>query len=470
MKKIYFLLIVFSSTFSIHAQYISEIIEYTPAPGQFINTESFGSPSAAQSVIGGRNGTVSLGAFGGYIIFKFTNPVENNPDNPYGIDFTVFGNPASTTNAEPGIVSVMKDENNNGLPDDTWYELTGSDYYFSNTVYNYEITYTNPQQSTAEDVPWTDTQGENGFVYANNYHTQPYYPTSDFFPDLNQDNYTLHGTKIKAALDLSDQTNIRSYQRVFGYADNHIRGDANSFLPDNPYTPEVENAGGDAFDISWAVDANGNYIDLTEIDFVKVQCAVNANMAWLGEVSTEISGALDIAPDASVNGQENLTLIKDLPQTIYINQAYPLEVFAFNKGRLLNNQAINITTDLSGAVIDENNILTCSQTGTLTITASFSDKPEILSRLTVTVSEPENVKNFNENNILIYPNPAHSKLQISGTNNASIRMSDSSGKEIMYLQNYSNHKTIDISSLKPGIYFLKIIENNSQITKKLIIN
>ena len=464
---ILFFSIVFANT--VNAQYITEVIEYIPAPGQFINTDAYGSSDAAQTIIGSRNGLVSLGAFGGYIIFKFENPVENNPDNPFEIDFTIFGN-TSGENAEPATVFVMKDENNNGNPDDIWYELAGSDYYFSNTIHTYEITYTNPQQSTASDVPWTDNQGENGFIYANDYHTQPYYPMSDYFPNINQDNYTLHGTKIKAAVDLSDETNIHSFQRAFGYADNHIRGDASSFLPDNPYTGEVEYAGGDAFDISWAVDIDGNYVNLDEIDFIKVQCAVNENMDWLGEVSTEISGALDIAPNTSVNGQEDLLVIKDLPRTIYINQAYPLEVFAFNKGRLLSNQDIDISVNLPGAGIDGNNILTCSQTGILTITASFSDNPEIFSSMTVAVTEAGSIANTNNNNILIYPNPTHLKLQISGINNANIRISDISGKEIMTLQNYSNNTIIDISNLKSGIYFLEIIEIKTRIIKKLIIN
>ena len=85
----------------------------------------------------------------------------------------------------------------------------------------------------------------------------------------------------------------------------------------NPYTRERENSGGDAFDISWAIDENNNYVDLDEIDFVKVQSAVLADGGWIGEISTEIAGAIDIEPDASINGTESIVVVKDLPKEIH---------------------------------------------------------------------------------------------------------------------------------------------------------
>ena len=172
---------------TMQAQYISEVLEYKPAPGQFINSSPWGIPNSANSLIGGVTGSMSLGAFGGYVIFKFANPVENHPDNPFGVDFTIFGNPLDEW-SEQGIVSVMKDENENGLPDDTWYELAGSEYFFSSTIKNYEVNYTNPNQASAADVPWTDNQGDSGAVLANGFHTQPYYPLADSFPEVAQMN------------------------------------------------------------------------------------------------------------------------------------------------------------------------------------------------------------------------------------------------------------------------------------------
>lgn len=252
------------------AQYISEVIEYTPAPGQFTNTIPWGSPSTSTSIVGNVNGTICLGAFGGYVIFRFENPVENHPDNPYGVDFTVFGNPLIHW-SEPGIVWVMKDQNGNRQPDDIWYELAGSDYHFSSSMRDYRVTYTNPAEPIATDVTWVDNAGNSGAILANSIHNQPYYPDHDSFPTIPVDAYTLEGSTIKAVVNSGSGPGILSIRRSFGYADNQLRGSPPYTTPDNPYTDELENSGGDAFDIGWAVDSAGDYVELDKIHFVKVQ-------------------------------------------------------------------------------------------------------------------------------------------------------------------------------------------------------
>ena len=81
-----------------------------------------------------------------------------------------------------------------------------------------------------------------------------------------------------------------------------FRGSAPYTLPDNPYTAEVENSGGDAFDISWAVDEEGDYVELERIHFIKVQSGILHQGGFLGEVSTEITGAVDVAPAPGTKG------------------------------------------------------------------------------------------------------------------------------------------------------------------------
>jgi hypothetical protein len=49
-----------------------------------------------------------------------------------------------------------------------------------------------------------------------------------------------------------------------------------------------------AIDIAWAVDQNGNKVFLPGIDFIKVYTGLNQEAGWLGETSTEVSGAIDL--------------------------------------------------------------------------------------------------------------------------------------------------------------------------------
>jgi len=49
-----------------------------------------------------------------------------------------------------------------------------------------------------------------------------------------------------------------------------------------------------SLDISNAVDCTGESVELDFIDFVKIQCAVQAKSGWLGELSTEVCGISEI--------------------------------------------------------------------------------------------------------------------------------------------------------------------------------
>lgn len=121
------------------------IYAYTPAPGQFVNAgpETIATPGQAceyaqRQMAGG--GYVSLGAFGGYIVAGFDHSVDASAD---GYELAVGGN-SFDTSSEPGVVWVMQDENGDGLPNDTWYELRGSEYDDPQTVHGYAVTYYRP--------------------------------------------------------------------------------------------------------------------------------------------------------------------------------------------------------------------------------------------------------------------------------------------------------------------------------------
>ena len=448
-------------------QYIDEVLEYTPAPGQHINTSPWGMPESAESIVGTITGSLTLGAWGGYVVFRFENPVNNHPDNPFGIDFIIFGNPSATW-AEPASVWVMKDENGNGLPDGTWYQLAGSDYFFSSTYHNYQVTYFNPQTENAADIPWEDSEGNEGVILANSFHTHNYYPNHDYFPHIPHEQYTLSGSRIQGATDKSNPAFITSFPRAFGYADNTPRKTAPFNVPDNPYTPEIENAGGDGFDISWAVDEEGNYVELDEVHFIKVQTAMLDDGGWLGEVSAEITGAVVVEPNSSITGILDRVVVKDLP--LIIDQTpYPLEAFAFHKGRWQNERTILWSSNLEGAYVEDNS-LHFNVSGELTLTAYLEDNPDIFTTVTTMLEyQPTHVSHLGKEDFKVFPNPASGFIHIETTGQTFVRLFDFQGKSLKEFSHPGGLHTLSLDNLKPGIYVITFTGIQGTSHQKIIV-
>jgi hypothetical protein len=178
----------------------------------------------------------------------------------------------------------MQDENGNGQPDDTWYELAGSETGKAETIQNYAVTYYRPE-AERKPVKWTDSAGNEGQIdYLGMYHSQTYY-----YPAwIKEDSYTLTGTFL--APRNYDKSGNGSYwvqdEYEWGYADN--------FSPIDFYDKANNGLNGsNMFDISKAIDNNGVSVDLKYIDFIKVQTACNTKSGALGENSTEVLGFFD---------------------------------------------------------------------------------------------------------------------------------------------------------------------------------
>ncbi|MDT3401852.1 cell surface protein [Mucilaginibacter terrae] len=245
--------------------YVTQLFSYNPAPGQFIN-DPIGTADGAKTILNGKTGLVTLGAYGGNIVLGFDHTVVNQDGKE---DLIVYGNAGNGT-AEPGVVWVMQDTNGNGQPDDTWFELTGSAQNQPGYTRAYSVTYTRPNPATA-DVPWTDSKGNSGVVKTNIYHKQAYYPTW-----ITANSYTVTGTLLPSTnINTTNPSFITSNSFAFGYADNTLNGDK--------------------LDIANAIDDKGNKVALKGIDFVKIQTGIQFNLGWLGELSTEVKGVADIS-------------------------------------------------------------------------------------------------------------------------------------------------------------------------------
>lgn len=282
-----------------YSPYISKVYEYNPAPGQFINVmpqyeagENYSDilKKVEESISGTNDVMVSLGGFGGYVVFGFDHTVINTPGE---MDFMIHGNSfyELTDNnrkggsSEPGIVMVSYDRNCNGVPDDEWYELAGSEYHNPATLHGYSITYNRPDPdreiimsgnlSDVNYIAWEDSEGVKGFMPKNSFHRQEYFPAW-----VDADQLTFSGSRLPA--NGVDASGTGAYYILYcydwGYADNHPN----------------EYADLNSFDISWAVDKDGMPVVLPGVDFVKVYTGVNQYCGWIGETSTEICRAQDL--------------------------------------------------------------------------------------------------------------------------------------------------------------------------------
>ena len=261
--------------------YANRVYEYMPAPGQFINdpqngfAEGWSRDDAAQYALKELNkdgGFVSLGGFGGYIVVGFDHRIPNAASGE-GYDFAIGGNQYYGS-SEPGIVWVMEDANGNGLPDDTWYELGGSETGKTGIIQDYAVTYYRPP-APKSPVEWKDNQGNSGTIdYMGSFHGQEYY-----YPQwITEDEYTLTGTRLEARNKVIDGSWVNgSYD--WGYADNY---------GNDHHSPSSGKGAYVGFRISNAIDSDGSPVHLPYIDFIKVQTGVNAKSGPLGEVSTEV--------------------------------------------------------------------------------------------------------------------------------------------------------------------------------------
>lgn len=294
--------------------YITKVLDYRPAPGQFVNTMPEYEDGDTQETmnkkvleaIGNNNrGLITLGGYGGYVIVGFDHTIENKSDV---CDFRVLGNAfAANTSAnrggdgscEAGIIMVAYDKNKNGVPDaDEWFEIAGSAYTQTESWYeeakkagndvniykNYDMTYFRPESDpekfteTIENyIRWEANQGivKEGYKVKNIYHKQSYYPKW-----VKDDKITFSGTclpqnGINKGKDGSDYFIL--HQFAYGYADN-----------------ATNNSNGSKIDIDWAVDKDGNSVKLPGIDFIKIYTGINQENGWIGECSTEVMGVEDL--------------------------------------------------------------------------------------------------------------------------------------------------------------------------------
>lgn len=233
--------------------------------------ERYGRPASTNFYL--NTSPYSLGSFGGYITYYYKDAIKDDPNNPYGVDFIVFGNSVDGSDAfsEPANVLVSED----GIK---FYSLAGSVHYDDKTNWNYSRTYVNNDGSVGEG---------SGITFG--------YPLPERYPlfqwtEENKRQMTFTGVTFTDGIP------------AFGYADVGYQAfmdpDEGAIFDNrayNPYIAPVSKNGRlyfehtDGMDLAWAVDENGMPVTFENgIHYIKLQNSSGAIKGSLGETSAEI--------------------------------------------------------------------------------------------------------------------------------------------------------------------------------------
>ena len=97
---------------------------------------------------------------------------------------------------------------------------------------------------------------------------------------------------------------------------------------------------------------------------------------------------------------------------------------------------------------------------------NYGEGEEVFFRTIGSLSVNDN----NLQNVIIYPNPTNTILNIENAENSTIEVYDLLGRVVLFENNISTNNQLNVSNLPIGTYLIKITNNNKVITDKFIVN
>lgn len=339
LARLCLLVCLIASQASAQSDFATTIYDYTPAPGQFVNAALFsnpvralGPPTGGGTIAPDNSSLVTLGGFGGSITLGFDHRVLDDPHNPLGLDFIIFGNASWSGGnplarfAEAATVEISLDLNANGLPDDAWFLIPGSHLNIPPSTFTSQLWDNNPGTSTPPaNIDWYPAGARSPMTTAA-------FRLPSIFESQLLINADLSGAEsFVGYAELSPTLLLGDFSGADGSAGDNQLGDPEDdpavdpavfyTVPDDPFRVGIDpgSGGGDAFDIAWAIDpATGNPANLIGFDFIRISTAVNFIAGPLGELSAEIDAVADARPapsgpdltgDGLVNGADLAALL-----------------------------------------------------------------------------------------------------------------------------------------------------------------
>ena len=107
--------------------------------------------------------------------------------------------------------------------------------------------------------------------------------------------------------------------------------------------------------------------------------------------------------------------------------------------------------------------------GTVTVTEMTSGGCEAVSEtLAVTIDDCTGIGEGNDAEARIFPNPATNEVHVTGLSDATVRIYNLVGKEMLTMTNLNGDKIINISTFDKGIYLVKVEQTDKMSVFQLV--
>jgi len=248
------------------------------------------------------------------------------------------------------------------------------------------------------------------------------------------------------------------------------------------------------FEYSVNSGASANYTWSGSIDSYQVETVQLPGIAYTIQNSNTVNVSIVNDDDNSNNDASNTFGETDTTSTNYLTLIFntddygsdttwslkdPSGTVIYSGGPYENNTSINESINLQEGGCHEFRIVDTGGNGSGSVvlydsesTVIYSSPGNYGSGVGVSFISDGILGNADNvfTNLVIYPNPASSTLNIDNAENSTIEVYDLLGRIILSKTNISLKEQINVSTLNAGTYLIRITNENKVVTDKFIIN
>jgi hypothetical protein len=294
------------------------------------------------------------------------------------------------------------------------------------------------------------------------------------------DNYTYEVANTDGVISVSVTTTIQGDQSVYIYNSNNEEVWYHPAYPWNITTTDnVCVLDDDCYSLDFQAPDDHSLVVAYNTDTVANITLTTGTVFGIGGNCPEIDAFLysvnisDTISMGLTNVKGKLLNIGSAPITSFdavysIDGGPTSEVYSVTDVNLATNTDYDFTHDVQwNAIAGTHNV-------EIAISNVNEDEDEAIANNVLSkniyVLDLTGVNNVVNNNISIYPNPSTGKVFVSNISKANIAVYNVIGEVIKSIKNADGTTVVDLTDQQNGTYIIKIQENQSIVTKKIIIN